>query len=193
MSKTRGNAHRAAGDRGRNRGADPPGAHRQRTPDHLRPDRPEVADTGSPPPKDPDWPDRTAVPRCEARLCIAQNLSGASFFGARIEGAVLIEAKLSGAHLKSVRLEAAVLTNAVHGRYVSSTRLRNAYLFNASLSGANLDGSQLSGALLEKSNLICVVGTISMSSVWVIPSGSRCWTSRLCLDGPIRVTTGECF
>jgi uncharacterized protein YjbI with pentapeptide repeats len=109
------------------------------------------ADTGSPPPKDPDWPDHGCSSLRGASLYGA-NLSGARFFGARMEGAVLIEANLSGAHLKSVHLEAAVLTNAnLTAAYVSSTRLQNAYLFNTNLSGANLDGSQLSGALLEKS------------------------------------------
>ena len=109
------------------------------------------ADTGAPPPKDPDWPDHGCSSLRGASLYGA-NLSGARFFGARMEGAVLIEANLSGARLKSVHLEAAVLTNAnLTAAYVGSTRLQNAYLFNTNLSGANLDGSQLSGALLEKS------------------------------------------
>jgi uncharacterized protein YjbI with pentapeptide repeats len=110
------------------------------------------ADTGSPPPKDPDWPDHGCSSLRGASLYGA-NLSGARFFGARMEGSVLIDANLSGARLKSVHLEAAVLTNAnLTAAYLGSTRLQNAYLFNTNLSGATLDGSQLGGALLEKSN-----------------------------------------
>jgi uncharacterized protein YjbI with pentapeptide repeats len=110
------------------------------------------ADTGAPPPKDPDWPDHGCSSLRGASLYGA-NLSGARFFGARMEGSVLIDANLSGARLKSVHLEAAVLTNAnLTAAYLGSTRLQNAYLFNTNLSGATLDGSQLGGALLEKSN-----------------------------------------
>ncbi|HSP45695.1 MAG TPA: pentapeptide repeat-containing protein, partial [Chthoniobacterales bacterium] len=94
------------------------------------------ADTGTPPPKNPDWPDHGCSSLRGASLYGA-NLSGASFFGARMEGAVLIDANLSGARLRSVHLEATVLANAnLTAAYMWSTRLQNAYLFNANLSGA---------------------------------------------------------
>jgi uncharacterized protein YjbI with pentapeptide repeats len=111
----------------------------------------DCAETGAPPPQNPDWPDHGCSSLRGASLYGA-NLSGASFYGARMEGSVLIDANLSGAHMKNVHLEATVLTNAnLTAAYMGSTRLQHAYLFNTNLSGATLEGSQLGGALLEKS------------------------------------------
>jgi uncharacterized protein YjbI with pentapeptide repeats len=111
----------------------------------------DCGDTGAPPPENPDWPDHGCSSLRGASL-YAANLSGASFYGARMEGSVLIDANLSGAHMRNVHLEATVLTNAnLTAAYMRSTRLQNAYLFNTNLSGATLDGSQLDGALLERS------------------------------------------
>jgi len=109
------------------------------------------ADTGSPPPKDPDWPDHGCSSLRGASL-YAANLAGASFLGARMEGSVLIDANLSGAQMRNVHLESSVLTNAnLTAAYMRSAQLQNAYLFNANLSGATLEGSQMDGALLEQS------------------------------------------
>jgi uncharacterized protein YjbI with pentapeptide repeats len=110
------------------------------------------ADTGTPPPRNPDWPDHGCSSLRGASLYGA-NLSGAKFFGARMEGSVLIDANLSGASLKNVHLEATVLTNAnLTAADVGLTRLQEAYLFRTNLSGATLKDSQLHGALLEQSN-----------------------------------------
>ncbi len=123
------------------------------------------ADTGSPPPKDPDWPDHGCSSLRGASL-YAANLAGASFFGARMEGSVLIDANLSGAQMRSVHLEAAVLTNAnLTAAYMRSARLQNAYLFNTNLSGATLEGSQLGGALLEQSQFqFASLGSLGQSN-----------------------------
>ena len=109
------------------------------------------ADTGSPPPQDPDWPDHGCASLRGASLYGA-NLSGAGFFGARMEGAVLIHANLSGARMINVHLEAAVLTSAdLTAASIRLTHLQKAYLYDTNLSGATLEGSQLGGALLEGS------------------------------------------
>jgi uncharacterized protein YjbI with pentapeptide repeats len=109
------------------------------------------ADTGAPPPKDPDWPDHGCSSLRGASL-YGTNLSGAIFIGARMEGSVLIHANLSGARLKNVHLEASVLTNAnLTAAYMGSARLQHAYLYNTNLSGATLEDSELADALLEKS------------------------------------------
>lgn len=109
------------------------------------------ADTGAPPPKNPDWPDHGCSSLRGASLYGA-NLSGAKFLGARMEGSVLIDANLSGAQLRNVHLESTVLTNAnLTAAYMGSTRLQNAYLYNTNLSGATVEGSHLDGALLEQS------------------------------------------
>jgi uncharacterized protein YjbI with pentapeptide repeats len=109
------------------------------------------ADTGAPPPKDPDWPDHGCSSLRGASLSGA-NLSGARFFGARMEGSVLIDANLSGARLLNVHLESTVLTNAnLTAAYIKLTQLQHAYLYNTNLSGAALEDSELADALLEAS------------------------------------------